>query len=194
MGAEQGFAKRGSEDILSSTSPSRTWINGAELDSMLQRLASATLKLPANTCILHQPSVCIVLLSQHASMWVLHLRGLLPWGYPFPFSITGEIDVDSICEGRFDAAVDMVSVLARHLGRDQSQQCRASALDRLETKQCILPSSCSRRHTIPKERLEVRMWASVVQWQYTAPSFSIARMLARSFWQGTFWPCPVGRR
>jgi len=43
----------------------------------------------------------------------------------------GEIDVDSICEGRFDAAVDMVSVLARHLGRDQSQQCRASALEAL---------------------------------------------------------------
>ena len=64
-------------------------------------------------------------------MWVLHLRGLLPWGYPFPLSITGEIDVDSICEGRFDAAVDMVSVLARHLGRDQSQQCRASALEAL---------------------------------------------------------------
>ena len=40
----------------------------------------------------------------------------------------GSLDVDSICEGRFDAALDKVSVISRALGRDQSPACRAEAL------------------------------------------------------------------
>ena len=36
--------------------------------------------------------------------------------------------MDSICEGRFDAAQDKVSVIARALGQEQSPACRAESL------------------------------------------------------------------
>jgi hypothetical protein len=41
---------------------------------------------------------------------------------------SASIDVDDICSGRFDAAADKVSVLARALALEQSPQCRAEIL------------------------------------------------------------------